>query len=296
MKQYKGAVFFVDMLGIGALTRKSVELCALDFETWGISKESSFNEHVLCAKLLMKFRSCLTKIKNKHKGVKVAQLSDCAFIWSEDHVAVALAAQDMMWASVGSGLLCRGGIAYGDIVEPNRVAESLGLFVLGEAATKAVEFEGRGKGCRVYTDDIFAHQLSLTSSATSFPIGTVSELRNPLTGEVIDEFRWYLRNTPGQNPMTLKSRHKGLLRLISMLLGSPHFTWNASSSFGQVHLACSIESLSAATRVFYPKSDVVFSADHVMHGGNTRSIRQQQRMLKSWWLQAAHLYQARKKR
>jgi hypothetical protein len=287
MRQYKGAVFFVDMLGIGALTRKKVELTSQDFDAWGITRRSDFNEHVLCAKLLMKFRSCLAKIKKKHRAVKIAQLSDCAFIWSDDHLAVAMAAQEMMMTSVGAGLLCRGGIAYGDIVEPNRVAESLGQFVLGEAATKAVEFEKLGKGCRVFTDEAFGLHMSSGTRASNVPYEAVAGLRNPLTGEVIHEFCWYFQHSPGTNPLTKKVRHQNILKLLSMLMGSPLFRWNCSSLPGMIQMACSVGSLSSATQVLFPNPHTVYTPDMVMHGFADRSDALHSRLYKKWCAQAA---------
>ena len=82
MRQYQGAVFFVDILGIGALTRGRVTLLPEDYEAHGIKSSKNRNEHYFSAKLLIKFRKVLNNLK-KNKDIKVAQLSDCAFIWSE---------------------------------------------------------------------------------------------------------------------------------------------------------------------------------------------------------------------
>jgi hypothetical protein len=79
MRQYQGAVFFVDILGIGALTRGRVTLLTEDYEAHGIKSSKNKNTHFFSAKLLIKFRKILNNLKN-NKDIQVAQLSDCAFI------------------------------------------------------------------------------------------------------------------------------------------------------------------------------------------------------------------------
>ena len=51
-----------------------------------------------------------------------------------------------MWDCLQNGILCRGGIAYGDIIEDNNT--NLGQMLLGNAVSKAVKLEQAGaKGC-----------------------------------------------------------------------------------------------------------------------------------------------------
>ena len=80
MKEYSGAVFFVDILGVGALTQGKIDITEEDFLAHRFSFEKNFSEHQFCAKLLVKFRRILTNATERKKKIKVAQLSDCAFI------------------------------------------------------------------------------------------------------------------------------------------------------------------------------------------------------------------------
>lgn len=296
MKQYKGAVFFVDLLGTGALTQKKVQLKPVDYEAWGLGKRSEVNEHVFCAKLLMKFRSCLTKIHDRHDKVKVAQLSDCAFIWSEDVAEVVKTAQEMMWAFVKSGLLCRGGIAYGEIVEPDKVKHSLGQFVLGEAVSKAVGLEGAGKGCRVFCDEGLPQYL-YESSSEEFYRYTFAQLRNSLNGTVSGEFRWYTgaftTGSSGNRSEEKAKLHK-LFELIAHLKHSPLFNWNASSPEGLLQLACSIESISSLTTRYLAGGNIYcFRAEDLIKEVGVRSKAEQSKILKLWSDQVASLFKPR---
>lgn len=145
MNQYQGAVFFVDMLGIGALTQNQVTLGEDDFKAWGMSPSISPSANLFCGQLLTTFRSCLAAVRTSHKHIKIAQLSDCAYIWSENVLAALDAARAFMWESVNAGLLSRGGISYGEIVEPDKINRAIGHFILGGAVTRAVGLEKREK-------------------------------------------------------------------------------------------------------------------------------------------------------
>ena len=150
MKEYSGAVFFVDILGFGALTQGKVDIAEEDLLAHRFSFEKNFSEHQFSAKLLLKFRRILTICSEGKNKVKVAQLSDCAFIWSEDTSLVINVAREIMWKSLLGGILCRGGLAYGQIVEPDKINTKLGMFVCGGAVTDAVKLEESGKGARVF--------------------------------------------------------------------------------------------------------------------------------------------------
>lgn len=244
MKQYRGGVFFVDILGIGSLTRGHVVLTDHDYDTYKIRKNKSV--YTLCAKILIKFRKILNSIRMRYQSVKVAQLSDCAFIWSEDPLELIEVTRQLMWDTVCAGILCRGGLAYGEIVEPNKVNNSLGEFVLGEAVTKAVDIEGAGKGCRVFCDVSFPTEVS---SEMRFKDEPFVGLKNPADCSIVDEFKWY--KYPGNmyeyNCMEKKEKEitTGLVKLVSHLRYSPYFRWNISSHQGEIQVASSIEAISS---------------------------------------------------
>lgn len=292
MDHYQGAVLYLDILGISNLTKKKVKLTPEDYEAWGIKKQSEWNEHFFCAKLLVAFRSCLEDVKQRHGNIKVTQLSDCAFIWSKDAAAVAKAAQDLMWALIRAGVLCRGGIAYGEIIEPDRVAKSIGQFVLGEAVTMAVECEGKGKGCRLFTDpELVLHLTGTGPRNDRFPLESFVELRNPLSGESADEFRWYLQEIPGGPPISDQSKHLALLEIMAGLMCSPQFNWNATSDAGRLQLACSIASVSEATHKFLSSLDTVFSVSQLMATTLKRTPELQKKRLQLWANQAAAAFE-----
>lgn len=295
MDHYQGAVLYLDILGISELTRKKIKLTTEDYEAWGFAKRSVRNEHFFCAKLLVTFRSCLKAVNEKHENIQLSQLSDCAFIWSKDASVVANAALDLMWMLIHAGIFCRGGIAYGEIIEPAMVAKSLGQFVLGEAVTMAVQYEGKGKGCRLFTGPDLAQKLTGTGPRNQrFPVCSFAELHNPLSGETADEFRWYAQGRLGRTAGDDQTRHQELLELLAVLMYSPRFGWNASSDAGKMQLACSIASISQATRKFLPTSDTVFGVDYLMASPMKRADAVQEKVLKIWTDQASRAFAHKK--
>jgi hypothetical protein len=272
MRQYKGGVFFVDVLGVSALTRKRVTLSESDYSAHGLSNPEHRTEHHLCANLLIKFRSVLNQIQKTRKQVKVAQLSDCAFLWSRDPLQLLNAAREFMWASTRKGLLSRGGIAYGDIIEPDKVNTSIGRFVLGEAATKAVEFEKLGKGCRIFSDVDLPSELSGRYYYRHEPfIG----LKNPIDCSTVDEFRWFIFPDEIRKGATLDTNGEivttALMELVCMLCHSPQFGWNVASHQGAVQVASSVETLSSCVALFNKQLDYKVSSESLM--GNLQSSR-----------------------
>lgn len=260
MKQYEGAVFFVDMLGVGALTQNQVTLGENDFKAWGMSPSSPPSANLFCGKLLTEFRSCLAAISTSHEQVKIAQLSDCAYIWSENVLAVLEAARAFMWSSVSVGLLSRGGISYGEIVEPNKINRAIGQFILGSAVTRAVGLEKSGKGCRIFIDNII-HERLISWHDSQFKHGPVKVLKNPLDGSVVKEFCWY--KTGGGSGDWQNEQHiaaEKIITLLTQLQYSPRFNWNDASPQGRIQLACSIDSISDVT------SDFIGNGNYIIKG------------------------------
>lgn len=268
MRQYQGAVFFVDMLGVGALTQNQVVLSQDDFEVWGLPSSSFSTANLFCGRLLTEFRSCLASIGDAHKDVKVAQLSDCAYIWSESVVAVLDAAREFMWSSVGAGLLSRGGIAYGEIVEPSKINRSIGHFILGSAVTRAVGLERSGKGCRIFIDEII-YENSTSSVNSPFKHGAVNVLKNPLDGTLIREFCWY--RTAGSTGDWQEEQHYAaevIITLLTQLQYSPRFNWNEANYQGRTQLACSIDSISQSISEFLGNGNyIVKGEDYMLSSG-----------------------------
>jgi len=270
MRHYKGGVFFVDVLGVNALTRKRLTLSEANYSAHGLTKSKRQTEHYLGAQLLIKFRKILSQIQKKRKRVQVAQLSDCAFLWSSDLLELLNAAREFMWESTRNGLLSRGGIAYGDIIQPDKVNTSVGRFVLGEAATKAVELEKRGKGCRIFCDNDLPCKI-LDNSIHRCPPFVC--LKNPIDCSIVDEFRWYLFPDEIKKDVTLDKETSAvaIMELICMLRHSPQFGWNVASHEGEVQIASSVETLSSCVNLFSKQLDYKISSETLI--GNLISNR-----------------------
>ncbi|HDT3627413.1 TPA: hypothetical protein QHP12_003530, partial [Morganella morganii subsp. morganii] len=122
----------------------------------------------------------------KVNNVKVAQLSDCAFIWSDDIDLVVNVARELMWDLTLNGILCRGGLANGQIVEPDKINTKLGMFICGGAVTDAVRLEGAGKGARVFI------KTDLVSELEKIPSYAFTPRKSLIDFSTLDEFKWYL--------------------------------------------------------------------------------------------------------
>lgn len=259
MKEYTGAVFFVDILGVGALTQGKINITEEDFLAHEFKYEPGFSEHQFCANLLSKFRKILSVATRNIKNVKVAQLSDCAFIWSPEPDIVVNVARDIMWKSMLSGVLCRGGIANGQIVEPEKINSKLGKFICGGAVTEAVKLESMGKGARVFIKPELVSELNKISPYAF----TVRE--SPIDFSIVDEFLWY--KYPKNIQSTFDSCNEkhvliGLIQLIAAIKYSPKFRWNALSDEGQRQLASTLDVISYETESFTPNLDLRFSFEY----------------------------------
>lgn len=272
MKEYQGAVFFVDILGVGALTQGRIKIKDEDFLAHNVGNTSSKSEHVFCAKLLMKFRRILNNVmQNNH--VNVAQLSDCAFVWSDNADLVLDSAREIMWKTTSRGILCRGGIAYGEIVEPDSVNIKLGKFICGKAVTKAVKLEETGKGARVFVDDEIPSKIS-----PHIPVEAFRQSINPLNYSYVDEFMWALypnklAQTSIKNSPDSKERLKKILALISLLRFSPKYRWNISSGEGKIQVASTIDTVSSITDILQDKFNYKFNCNTIIDNLDTRDYQ-----------------------
>jgi hypothetical protein len=242
MKSFQGGVLFVDMLGFSALTRGNLKLGAEECEPWEVDTAGDFAHQLLAAKILLAFRRVLSQTRKTFDVVKVAQLSDCAFLWSTDIGAIVDAGRHLMHEAALTGLLCRGGFAFGDVHEPSKVNQSLGAFIVGDAVTRAATYESVGKGMRVFTDSETAHRIKKVRPNEDF-----QPLVNPLTGDAVDEWRWYTPSQPLSAARNAVSFRKELSRLVgchTMLRYSPKLAWSATTLEGRRQIACSIVSIS----------------------------------------------------
>lgn len=277
MKSYQGGVLFIDMLGFGALTNGHLTLGAVECEPWKVDPSGAFPHQLIAAQVLLAFRRALMRTMNAYKTVRVAQLSDAAFLWSKDIGALADAGRYVMHEAAAMGLLCRGGLAVGGVHEPNKANNSLGAFIVGDAVTRAVSHEGKGKGMRIFTDqDTVRHVLKARPDEVFTP------LIDPLSGITIDEWQWYVPSPSLQQEHdnnNLHSRVKSLVACHTMFRYSPKLSWSATTSEGRRQIACSVVAVSdAMERLSGNKGNFAFSIEHLMLANQVRSERTRQRV------------------
>lgn len=253
LQNYKGAVFFVDILGISALTNNKIELDDEDYIPWLNNDVDKFSNQFLGASILAEFRSLLLKLRKGNTSLKITQLSDCAFIWSERIADVVVFCSKFMHRAVEKGILCRGGLAFGEIIETNQT-HKLGRFILGDAVTQAAKLESRSKGCRVLINRELPQELWEQNKEVSnkiFPL--FQPFTNPLDFQIYDEFKWYLtpkldyKNIVDLNVIDFNTKvkfTKNRLMLANRLRCSPKFSWNSKNLLGKAQLIASINFLS----------------------------------------------------
>lgn len=252
LENYKGAVLFVDILGISALTNNKINLNKDDFEPWLGNRFPHTNQY-LGAAILAEFRELLIKLNNEQKNVTVTQLSDCAFIWSKDIVQVIMFASKFMHQAIERGILCRGGMAYGEIIETNQ-SHDLGRFILGDAVTQAAKLEGKPKGCRILVNSEFPHSTWEGNPHFSRKIVSLFQpFTDPLDYSIYDEFKWYLIpqitsiDTLDISCLEFSDKvafTKNRLKLANKFRAATKFSWNSRSQEGLVQLIASINFLS----------------------------------------------------
>lgn len=262
IKKINGAVFYVDILGFGALTQNKIKLQNEDFAIWLDSYSLPYDNQNLAASILAKFREILLKLSNDYTSVTISQLSDCAFVWSENIKDVIIVANNIMSNCISEGVLCRGGLAYGEIIETSQ-SHKLGRFILGNAVSEAVKLEGIAKGCRIMINEEFPHNLFTVNEDFSKDIYPLFQpFINPLNFETYDEFKWYFVPFLNENfsfkdinkeEKAVFTNHR--IKLANKIKLDPKFSWNARNSQGIVQLKSSINFLSET-------DDSIFNVSH----------------------------------
>jgi hypothetical protein len=244
------------------LTQNKINLQSEDFAIWLDRYSLPYDNQNLAASILAKFREILLKISEDYKSVTISQLSDCAFVWSENIKDVIIVANNIMSNCISEGVLCRGGLAYGEIIETSQ-SHKLGRFILGNAVTEAVKLEGIAKGCRIMINDEFPGNLFTANENFSNDIYPLFQsFINPLDFETYDEFKWYfvpfMNDTFSFKDINTKKKafytnHR--LKLANKIGLDPKFSWNARNSLGNIHLKSSINFLSET-------NDSIFKVSH----------------------------------
>ncbi|MCD0473336.1 hypothetical protein LPB87_02900 [Flavobacterium sp. EDS] len=262
-----GAVFFVDILGFGALTQNQIELNDKDFAPWLDQYGQHYDNQILAAAILAEFREILMDL-DKIFSVTISQLSDCAFVWSENIKDVILVANNIMSRCIDSGILCRGGLSYGEIIETNQ-NHSLGRFILGKAVTEAVKLEGIAKGCRIMITQEFPKHLYHKDKKFSQRIYPLFQpFINPLDYITYDEFKWYCVPNMTKDVTELSiisTEEKNRLTYERLMLAvkvrvHPKFSWNSKNQ-GLIQIKASINFLSSS-------NDAPFNIEHNFNWGD----------------------------
>lgn len=257
MKSNNAAVFFVDILGFSALTKGEVTgLKTDDYKAWGLRKKDVKNHSFLAATILLEFRESLKTLKNYLPNLNIAQISDCAFIWSEDITELLIGVHFFMWHTITKrGILCRGGIAYGEIVSVNNDDDELGAFVVGDAVTRAAKNEGRLKGPRITMDVEFPKAVWDNAKNAAIQKYLCTDLfyanHSEVNMDVVDEYRWYLCDAEyvanQKYPPSYKDcveLTKGRLTIANAIMYHPRMGWNTRSKEGMVHMKAGAKSIS----------------------------------------------------
>lgn len=257
MNAYKGAAFYIDILGFSALTQgQVVGIEKEDYEAWGINDKQQQNHHVLAATIIVEFRDVLLALKKHIPSIHIAHISDCAFIWSEDVAELLRGVHYFMWSAVrDKGILCRGGISYGEILEVENEDYALGSVVLGDAVTRAVHLERVLKGPRIAMDVEFPHAVWTYAKGIRCIQALTPDLFYAMTNEIdmaeADEYRWYLCDEDflvnRGFPISMADRFemtKARLSVFNTLKYHPRMNWNTKDDKALVQLTAGAMAIS----------------------------------------------------
>lgn len=149
-----------------------------------------------------------------------------------------------MQKSIMNGLLCRGGLTFGEIIETNE-NHILGRFIVGQAVTDAAHLEEIAKGSRVLINQNLPHSIWIENSENGDRISPLfSPFTNPLDYQVYDEFKWYLVpfNVLPEKDIRILTKNERIeytkqrLLLANMVRLSPWFNWNTKNDPGKIQL------------------------------------------------------------
>ena len=270
MKEYSGAVLFIDLLGFGYLTGTPKSVSIDDFKAHRFSEKSVSNQ-MFSAYILAEFRKHLIILRDNSNNIKVAQLSDCAFAWSEDPDLILEFSRKIMWSLAMDGILCRAGIAYGQILQPIVTAKSIGDYICGSAVTNAVENEKAGKGARIFVDSDFPTKCSPHAQYYFKPrISNVDY-------KIADEFCWYLcpndiaSTSSSKTANDRSERSRSIIELVGMYIYSPKFRWNSETTLGLHQIASTVDIISISYNELKIGPVLPNKYEHIMVAKNTRS-------------------------
>lgn len=223
-------------------------------------KQGQWDNSYFAAEILLEFREVLMQVKKEFPKIKIAQLSDCAFLWSDNICTLLCSVHLTMWLMIQKkGILCRGGIGFGSIVGAPREPKAFGEFVVGSAVTMAVKNEGKLKGPRISIDPSFPSELSDYEKKNDLKLGCkiineiFHECENPIDYQFVDEYRWFLCNMEQFNRDTKeysitndekKEVTRDRIILCNALIYDPRMRWNKIDK-GNTHIQAGIKAISS---------------------------------------------------
>lgn len=254
LQSYDGAVFHVDILGFSALTNGVIEgVSDSVYEAWGLNRPEEKNHSFLAANILLEFRAALLELHDVYPNVRIAQISDCAFIWSKDMFELLKAVHFCMWhAILDKGILCRGGLAFGEIISVDNESDFLGAYIVGDAVTRAAHNERRLKGCRIAMDVEFAqdfwNHVDGSKLTPQIQVELFNEVKSLIDMSSVDEYRWYICSADSlcKNDGKILSYKdcvsitKERMSLANTMIHHPRMGWNAANKDGNIHLSASL--------------------------------------------------------
>ncbi len=305
LKRTNAAVFFIDILGFSALTSKDnliksavlsenvvhKYLSELNFDTKqnDISIDDDYSRNLIISAWLMKyFRESIEEVSLRY-NIKNDVFSDCAYLWSSSILDLIFAVNDLMWNLTFKGILCRGGLSYGEIIEND--GNNKNRILLGDAVSNAYKNENStgGKGCRVFTDRNFVIEASeeikkmmdiqsrkkkkLDNCNYLAVLETYKDVfkyeRIYTTYSIVDEFKWYCY----PNIQTLVSNNnyfnnrklykiKSLLyrsELLIRFISSETYLWNRLNNNGKIQLSASCLAISDSIKHIIKKYKYLFN-------------------------------------
>lgn len=254
MKTINGYAAYVDLLGTSHLSKGAISLPDDCVSIYNVPPSFSKDDrhHYIAFKLIAKFRELLKELQTQYPSLEISQFSDCAFLWADNSIVVLAATSQLMFLTIRNGLLCRAGISSGQILLPTNESHQFGKFVAGSAVTNAASNEGKGKGCRIFTDDCYPLQIGDMLKRSVLFNDVFIDTTIPTDFSRLDEIRWFFLGDFDVFEKTLlveDNEKKKILHncseLISLLWYSPQFFWNVQNKEGCLHIAATIEAISS---------------------------------------------------
>ena len=274
LKESESAVFFVDILGLKALTSLDKPLDLLKINTDVFMKylqdlnledntfdlEDNYSRNMIIASWLLKtFRECIDEVSKRY-NIKNDIFSDCAYLWSPSIKDILFAVTDLMWNLTFKGVYCRGGLSYGKIIEND--GNNKNKIVLGEAVSRAYlkESKSMGKGCRIFTDRDFVKTASEQAKSESDGLFLLSIYNELFEGKtlitdysILDEFLWFsypnIFLLASKESTNKNNKIKSVLyrsELIARIMTAETYIWNKENNEGKVHISAGIQTISGS--------------------------------------------------